>query len=351
MRLRPVVIAVLSSLVAVPVAAKPRVATGTPSKVGPANPGRKKAPPPPPVEEVRELDAFERAEAAVEKARAELPEPPSAEPAVYKPWLRGLTKAERARVMRFCRSRPVDYEPVCGGIGPLHIPSPPSLVVEKAVPGQPQASFDDSLKSHDQWRAALTAQQRRYVDFHCRKEEQMYSTLCGATPLVVAFDSQPVEFSAGGSFAFLPGDPMASDWPTAKTPWLARDLDGDGSITSGAELFGSNTALPDGTAAKNGFVALAPLDDNRDGRVDAQDAAFASLLLWSDRNGDRQSTPDELAPLASKVVSITLENAIEIRCDARTNCERERSAMEWRDERGVHRGSVVDVYLPRRRAN
>jgi len=327
MRLRPVVFAMLSSLIAVPATAKP---------------ARKQAP----VEAARELDDFERQEAAVQKERESLPEPPGDEPAVYKRWLRGLTKAERARVMRFCRQRPVDHEVACGGIGPLHIPSPPSLVLVKAAPGQP--SFDDSLKSHDQWRAALTAQQRRYVDFHCRKEEQMYSTLCGATPLVVAFDRQPVEFSAGGSFAFLAGDPMASDWPTAVTPWLARDLDGDGRITSGAELFGSNTALPDGTAAKNGFVALAPLDDNHDGRVDTHDAAFASLVLWSDRNGDRQSTPDELAPLSSKVVSIALENSIEIRCDARTNCERERSAMEWRDERGVHRGSVVDVYLPRR---
>lgn len=309
MRARPIVIAMLSSLIAAPVAAKP-------------------AP----------------------KARAALPEPPSgAEGAVYKAWLRGLTRAERARVMRFCRSHPVDYEPVCGGIGPLHIPTPPSLVPLKEPPGQPQVSFDDSTKSHDEWRASLTAQQRRYVDYHCRKEELMYSTLCGATPLVVAFDSQPVEFTAGGSFAFLPGDPMASDWPTAVTPWIARDLDGDGRIASGAELFGSNTALPDGTAAKNGFVALAPLDDNRDGVLDARDAAFASLVLWADRNGDRQSTPDELAPLSSKVVSIALANAIEIRCDARTNCERERSAMQWRDERGtVRQGSVVDVYLPRR---
>jgi hypothetical protein len=339
MRVRPIVIAVLSSLLAAPVAAKP------PSKPGPVRAAKKAPPAPAPADDIDELDARE---AADQKMRAALPEPPSDEPALYKPWLRGLTRAERARVMRFCRAHPVDYEPVCGGIGPLHIPTPPSLVAEKEVPGKPQVSFDDSMKSHDQWRAALTSQQRRYVDYHCRKEELMYSTLCGATPLVVAFESQPVEFSIGGSFAFLPGDPMASDWPTAVTPWIARDLNGDGRITSGAELFGSNTALPDGTAAKNGFVALAPLDDNHDGRVDAQDVAFASLLLWSDRNGDRQSTPDELAPLSSKVISIALEHEIEIRCDARTNCEREKSAMAWRDERGVHRGSVVDVYLPRR---
>ena len=285
-------------------------------------------------------------EAADRKARAGLPELP--EGVAYKPWLRSLGRRQRARVIRFCRAHPVEYEPVCNGIGPLAIPVPPSLVPEKVEPGTPRVSLRDALKSHDQWRASLTAQQRRYVDYHCRKEDLMYSTLCGATPLVVAFDGQPVEFTTGGSFAFLPGDPMASDWPTATTPWIARDLDGDRRITSGAELFGSNTRLPDGTAARNGFVALAPLDDNHDGVIDATDAAFGALLLWSDRDGDRQSTPDELVPLASRVVSITLENELAIRCDARTNCERERSAMQWRDADGVHAGSVVDVYLPRR---
>jgi len=280
--------------------------------------------------------------------RRGLPLPPSDEPKAYAAWLAALTPAQRLRVMRFCRARPVSYELACGGIGPLHIPEPPSLVPLPKRDGEPTKSFDETSKSHDKWRASLTRAQRRYVDYHCRREEDMYSTLCGATPLVVALDSQAVEFSTGGSFTFLPGDPMASDWPTAVTPWIARDVDGDGKITSGAELFGSNTALPDGTAARNGFQALAPLDDNRDGVLDARDPAFNSLLLWADRDGDRASSPGELRPLASLLVSITLEHHLEIRCDVRTNCERERGVMQWRDERGLHAGSVVDVYLPRR---
>ncbi len=105
--------------------------------------------------------------------------------------------------------------------------------------------------------------------------------------------------------------------------------------------------LPGGATAINGFVALAALDSNTDGRIDARDAEFASLVLWADANGDQRSTPDELRPLASTVVSISLANSIEAHCDARSNCEGERSTVTWRDAGGaLHEGAVVDVYLP-----
>jgi hypothetical protein len=170
------------------------------------------------------------------------------------------------------------------------------------------------------------------------------------TPLVVAFEGQPIEFlSTGGTFAFRPGAHVATDWPTAATPWIAIDLDGDGAITSGAELFGDSSVLPDGKRAHHGYEALAALDTNRDGVIDRDDPAFAKLLLWSDRDGDRRSSPGELLPLSSIVISIPLSYRRAMQCDARGNCEGERGAMRWRDEGGVERtGAVVDVYLPRR---
>jgi hypothetical protein len=169
------------------------------------------------------------------------------------------------------------------------------------------------------------------------------------TPLVVAFAGEPVTFTQGGAFAFSAGVSTPSDWPTATTPWIALDRDGDGAITSGAELFGSSTVLADGRTATNGFEALAALDANHDGVIDAKDPLFASLLLWSDRDGDRRSSPDELVPLASRIVSISLDDHVVARCDARNNCERERAPMRWRDDAGaVHVGAVIDVYLPTR---
>ena len=54
--------------------------------------------------------------------------------------------------------------------------------------------------------------------------------------------------------------------------WLARDIDGNGAVDSGRELFGPSTA--------NGFRELAALDTDRNGWIDEGDAAFVQLGLW-----------------------------------------------------------------------
>jgi hypothetical protein len=170
------------------------------------------------------------------------------------------------------------------------------------------------------------------------------------TPLVVAFEGQAIEFTPANAdrFAFVPGDPASTAWPTAATPWIAIDLDGDGAITSGAELFGDSTALPTGKA-RNGFEALAALDANHDGVIDAADPAFAKLLLWADRDGNRASSPDELRPLAELIVAIPLAHRVDVRCAARGACEGERGSVHWRDANGRTRvGAVVDVYVSRK---
>jgi hypothetical protein len=171
------------------------------------------------------------------------------------------------------------------------------------------------------------------------------------TPLVLSFDRAPVQFAASAeSFGFdLTGTmSVATDWPTARTPWLALDRDGNGRIDDGSELFGSATLLPRGGRAANGFIALRELDDNGDGQITALDAGFARLLLWSDRDGDRVSTNGELAPASSsKLISIELGYTTDApRCDARGNCEIERATFQYMDEAGVpRRGDVIDVHL------
>lgn len=85
--------------------------------------------------------------------------------------------------------------------------------------------------------------------------------------------------------------------------FLAMDRNGNGTIDSGAELFGNFTPLRSGALAANGFLALAELDDDADGVVDANDAVWARLLLWTDRNHDARSTADELQPIATSSVT------------------------------------------------
>ena len=91
------------------------------------------------------------------------------------------------------------------------------------------------------------------------------------------------------------------------------DLNGNGRIDSGRELFGNWTLLPSGQTAKQGFEALAVYDDplyggNDDGRISLRDRIWLRLWLWTDRNHNGFSESRELQPLwASRVQSLHLQ--------------------------------------------
>ena len=91
-------------------------------------------------------------------------------------------------------------------------------------------------------------------------------------------------------------------WTDRSEGLLALDRNGNGSIDDGGELFGNATLLADGTRALNGYLALAELDSwpqggNGDGAIDSADFPFGFLRLWTDRNHDGFSQPDELRTL------------------------------------------------------
>ncbi|WP_412769762.1 calcium-binding protein [Ralstonia pseudosolanacearum] len=86
----------------------------------------------------------------------------------------------------------------------------------------------------------------------------------------------------------------------------------DGPVTSGAQLFGDARALPDGSLAANGFQALAPLDSNADGHINASDTAFGKLAIWSDTNQDGIEQADEvflLSKLGIQDIDLTSETS------------------------------------------
>lgn len=204
-----------------------------------------------------------------------------------------------------------------------------------------------NVKGTARWSMPTMSSQCAYYDTNLY-DPSGKGTNCGCmTPLVLSFDNAHVAFSteATGSFDLSRnGMSHGSDWPTAVTPWLALDRDGNGSIDDGGELFGSATRLAAGGFARNGFDALRDLDDNHDGVFDAADAAFSKIVVWSDRNADKRSTPNELASLTDAGVrSIDLHDRRDVHCDARNNCEGERSRFTSTEGR---RGTVIDVYLP-----
>jgi len=94
------------------------------------------------------------------------------------------------------------------------------------------------------------------------------------------------------------GSLLKTGWVESGDGLLAMDRNGDGIINDGAELFGNSTKLANGKAAANGYVALAALDGNRDGTIDAKDAAWSKLKVWMDQNGDGRTDAGELLSMA-----------------------------------------------------
>ena len=92
-------------------------------------------------------------------------------------------------------------------------------------------------------------------------------------------------------------------WVGADDGFLALDRDGDGAITSGAELFGNSTRLADGATAANGFLALAEFDENNDGYIENTDKDFSRLRVWRDANQNGESEAEELLTLADAGVA------------------------------------------------
>ena len=120
-------------------------------------------------------------------------------------------------------------------------------------------------------------------------------------PLVLDLDGDGIEtLAADGSVLFdhnSNGIRTATGWVKSDDGLLALDLNGNGTIDSGRELFGDNTLLRNGQTAANGFVALSELDHNKDGAINAADAVFSDLRVWRDLNADGISQKNELFTL------------------------------------------------------
>ncbi|MGA2738203.1 MAG: hypothetical protein ABSG65_12240 [Bryobacteraceae bacterium] len=159
---------------------------------------------------------------------------------------------------------------------------------------------------------------------------------------------------AGGvHFALAPGTLMQVSWTdnAFNNAFLALDRNGNGTIDSGAELFGNYTPQPPSPPGqqRNGYAALAVFDDpanggNGNGKIDPGDAVYSSLLLWVDKNHNGISEPDELVPLsAAGVFAIDLNYIELIRFDQFGNLFHYRANVE--DNAGQSDPRCYDVYL------
>ena len=122
------------------------------------------------------------------------------------------------------------------------------------------------------------------------------------SPLVIDLDGDGVETVGISRERYFDHDANGmierTAWAGADDGFLVRDINGDGRINSGREMFGNNTQLESGGFATNGFDALRDLDSNQDGVVNSGDARFEELRIWRDANQNGRTDAGELLSLA-----------------------------------------------------
>ncbi len=140
-------------------------------------------------------------------------------------------------------------------------------------------------------------------------------------PLVINTNGALASTDAKGEFDFdLDGDGSAETISTlAKgNGFLALDVNGNGKIDDGSELFG--------TKSGDGFADLAAYDKNKDGVIDESDEVFSKLKLWS-----KTTVGDNLVSLsAARVGALLLDNVsskFELKDQGRVNAKIQKSGV------------------------
>ncbi|MRT33701.1 calcium-binding protein [Xylella fastidiosa] len=129
-------------------------------------------------------------------------------------------------------------------------------------------------------------------------------------PLALDLDGDGIETTGSDGRVILfdhdaDGVKTGTGWLKPDDGWLVLDRNGNGTIDSGRELFGTDTVKRNGQLATDGFDALRDVDSNQDGKIDAADRVFANLRIWRDLNQDGISQANELSTLdANHIVSI-----------------------------------------------
>lgn len=139
---------------------------------------------------------------------------------------------------------------------------------------------------------------RSFTEYY--EEQYELGTISYTDPLVINLDGNIAELSDQKFYFDLDCDGEEEEISSlqAGSGFLALDLNGDGVINDGSELFG--------TKSGNGFSDLAQYDTDGNGWIDEDDEVFQKLLIWSkDEEGN-----DKLYRLAEVGVgAICLQNA------------------------------------------
>ena len=134
-----------------------------------------------------------------------------------------------------------------------------------------------------------------------------------------------------------------SGWIGKNEGFLVRDINGNGQIDNGIEMFGNHTVLQNGKNAVNGFEALKDLDSNGNGKFDAEDDAWSQVKVWRDANTNGIVDSGELLTLEQAgIESINLKYDYQKEADENGNLEIQQGTFNRTD--GTT-GKVSDVWF------
>lgn len=127
-------------------------------------------------------------------------------------------------------------------------------------------------------------------------------------PLIIHFsDTEEIELSSldeGVNFDLdKNGFAEKTAWIKNNDGFLAIDLNQNGNIDNGGELFGDQFIMPDGNISSTGFEALISLDEDSNNKIDKNDTVFEKLYVWFDNNRNGLTDDNELKTLAELNVS------------------------------------------------
>lgn len=206
----------------------------------------------------------------------------------------------------------------------VYEPSNPTLSIGKSDTNFGASTFNPNMTFDGKKLAPDNSQFHIFYDFNPQITKTVTHNDCDtkASPLVVLMGkgSERIELTSptrGILFDILGKRAKPSPHTKKRISWFLNNNhnyyfvalpNSRGEILGIDQLFGDNTAGPDGKFADHGYAALGKYDSNTDGYITEKDPVFHKLRLWHDSNLDGKSSPDELFTLEEmNVISIDLK--------------------------------------------
>lgn len=170
---------------------------------------------------------------------------------------------------------------------------------------------------------------------------------CGGfhSPLMFFFDYKHPSYQNKSNFLKKFDEGISTYWPEANhRGYFLAQIDPkqkDRGIYSQAQLFGDNTEQ------YNGFDYLGEHDVNKDGKIDNKDGIWSRLVLWKDKNGDGESSDDEIIKLSDKgifEISLDVDQSYHYQVSNRAK-HVGKSSFKYRKGGEVAFGEVTDVFF------